>query len=251
MVLNKWRIYCNTENVWSYGWIEEGQPEPSKCFNDHTHIINPESIGIDQILGENIVKISEESGYTQGNFRMEGFEMECDVNSTTLFEFQLPYDISLLLIWFNITDINKGDIFDAFYQPNYTGSTKNELLISSTSMVTEPLFAQIINIGYNVLVKAQNSEILEDLGEVLSVDKNKNIVTFSNPVSKSYRISSDIIIRIYGIKNLHLVSEGRHSVGSGKIGGSFLTKNGKFNIKYTNKSLDISKKFYYGLEYLY
>jgi hypothetical protein len=182
---------------------------------------------------------------------LEGFEIDCPPDSTILSEFELPYDISLMMVWINVETIHKGDIFNAFYEPDFQGLVKKNLSVNSTSMVTDPVFIQVINIGYNISVKEQKSDILENLGEVLSIDRINNVITFSIPTTKYYPNNSNIIIQVNGIKNLNLASYGRHPIGSGKIGGSFLSKNGKYNVKYENTSLDTSKKFYYELEYLY
>jgi hypothetical protein len=40
----KWRIYCTTENEWTEGWLNEGDPEPTTCFTDSGHTVNSNSV---------------------------------------------------------------------------------------------------------------------------------------------------------------------------------------------------------------
>lgn len=40
MTNHKWRIFCNTENTWTYGTTESTEVPPTVCFTDINHVVN-------------------------------------------------------------------------------------------------------------------------------------------------------------------------------------------------------------------
>lgn len=40
MAIIKWKVYCNDENGWIYGYLEDTNPQPDYCFHNLAHIIN-------------------------------------------------------------------------------------------------------------------------------------------------------------------------------------------------------------------
>jgi hypothetical protein len=58
----KWRIYCTTENAWTEGWLNSDDPEPTTCFTDNSHTINPNSLQktdtVSEIIESSLVSTS-------------------------------------------------------------------------------------------------------------------------------------------------------------------------------------------------
>lgn len=249
--INKWRIYCTTENKWSYGWLEDNSLPPANCFNDTTHIVNLESVNIVDFLTSNEVSLLEEKIKTQGNFRNHGFSINIPANTTHTYEMTLNYPINLLLIWFKTKSENIGDIFNAYYQIPLNGLLTSNLPLYSTILNIDNIIINIIKIGFVVSLKRLSDNYIENLGEILAIDKMNNTITVTNPTSQNFLMNDEIIIKVNGVKDINLSVIGRHPTGSSKLGATYLSSTGIISVVYENKSPTVSKTFEYELEYLY
>ena len=61
----KYRIYCNTENLYINVWDEV---EPGKCPNANNHSIDKKKTVIVDQVDKHQIKIQEENTPTNGNF---------------------------------------------------------------------------------------------------------------------------------------------------------------------------------------
>ena len=240
----KWRIFCIDENKWVYTWSEDGTTLPTKCFNQPLHQINPESINITESVSENTMRIQEETTATQGNFRLHGKKIiGCLPNSVTTDSYTLIHDINLSSVWINVSEANKVDVFNAYYQPNLlfnaTITGVDELLLQSIS------FIDYLNIGYFIV-------IANELYEICSVNKITGKIRLVKTLTGATgTVIQGIKININGVRDFNLASTGRHSVGAFNIRSSYLPKDGNIIVTYTNKSITLTKDLYYDLEYMY
>lgn len=59
MLINKFKLFCETDSVWEFILLEEGLPEPSQCPSDHNHTVRADSVAISEVINTNanLVKI--------------------------------------------------------------------------------------------------------------------------------------------------------------------------------------------------
>ena len=249
--LNKWRIFCQTENTWVYKWLEDGASDPSECFTNNTHTVNENSISIIDVIESKEVIIKEETTKTQGNFRTEGFKFDIPAQSEYIGNISFNYPVNLLSVWFNVNTENLGDRLTVEFQPLYAGTVQADISSPTTSIQVDLITANIINIGYIVVLKRDSDNHTEKLGEVLAVNKTTGVLTVSTATTDTFSIGDNVYLRVSGVKNLYLTSIGRHSIGASKLGATFIMAGGVFYAYYTNSTPLMTKNFYYELEYLY
>lgn len=250
--LNQWRIFCETENTWVYEWFDASITSPSVvCFTNNSHSVNVNSLSISDTLESKEVIVKEETTKTQGDFRTEGFKFDIPASSDYTGSITFPYPINLLAVWFNVNTENVGDELTVAFQPPYAGTVAANISTPTTSVQVDLMTANLVNIGYNILLKRDSDNYTENLGEVLAVNKTTGVLTVSTATTDTFSIGDNVYFRVTGVKNLNLSSIGRHSIGTSKLGATFIMTGGVFYAHYTNNTPSSTKNFYYELEYLY
>lgn len=248
--VNKWRIYCNTDNKWVYKWEQEGVTPRTECFEESSHTVNPDSMSVIEKISSSEVKIKEENKKTQGNYRTEGRRITAAAMADTVDRFSMNYDINLTAIWLNVNDEHKNDILNCYYEPSYRGTLVLDAMVNTSSVTVDPVTASVINIGHLICVPAINEKDVQILGEVVTKNTNTGVLTLSGNISKTIAKGTQVCIRINGVKNFYLSSTGRHCIGANIIGSTYIDKSGLMIFSYSNKSIS-AKNFCYELEYMY
>lgn len=251
LILNKWRIYCSTENQWVYEWRESTNPPTLVCFTNNTHTINENSLSIVDVLDSKEVIVKEESTKTQGNFRTEGFKFDIPAQNEYTHDISFDYPINLLAVWFNVTSENIGDQLTVEFQPPYAGTIIADITSPTSSIQVDLVTANLVNIGYGIILKRDSDNYMEHLGEVLAINKTTGVLTVSTSTIDTFSIGDNVYFRVSGVKDVYLSSAGRHSIGTSKLGATFIMTGGVFYAHYTNNTPESTKKFFYELEYLY
>ena len=52
MIINKWKLYCETESAWVHWFLSEDDDAPTKCPNNEAHTITSGSASIESKVGE-------------------------------------------------------------------------------------------------------------------------------------------------------------------------------------------------------
>jgi hypothetical protein len=239
----KWRIYCNTEDTWSIGY---GETEPILCYNNNTHEINLNSV--QKLNGYNPlnVVIEENTTFTQGRFRIEGFSFTAPPNEDYIYTVKWKIPVRVLAVYFSCKEDNIGDIINNIVSPGMTiGILTNNVNIGDTII---PIISQVfdkLEIGFEILI---NNDFI---GEIIDIDQLNKTITIGEELQNNYIIGSLIKVQVRPIKNLTINSTNRYSIGLSKIGGALILENTLVNVVYSNKSLLNSKDFTFELEYLY
>ena len=248
--VNEWRIYCNTESTWSYGWLADGSAEPTACFNNTTHIVNPNSPSIVNSISQDIVKISQEKISTQGNFRNETFSFTVAGNTTTTSSIQFPFTVSILAVILQVSSSNIGDVYSARLDPGIYGTITSNLASGVNIVPIDSTIINYFNVGYNIQLTRLSDSTIQDLGYVTAIDKNANTVTVENATTQNFNSGDKVAISVIGIKNMILVNTGTVSVGRSVLGSTYIPPSATVYSEYTNNTSS-SKTFVYSLEYLY
>jgi hypothetical protein len=245
MSINKWQVYCNTENTWVSGWVSSESENPCCCFNNNSHNINTDSPQIIDSTAVITVKIEQEYIPTGGHFACQGFSMTIPANTTTILPVSWPFPVTTSIVNVQEIEENAGDILEAIVNPRTVVGTTTSVTLNGTKTCT--VNSTVINnaqIGYEFYIGVVH------LGRVLAIDKTNFIITFETTTTQEHPLGSPVYLELKIIRNYQLGTKVGSSLGAGNIGGKYLPKNTITNVIYTNNS-NIEKKFRFSVEYLF
>lgn len=109
----------------------------------------------------------------------------------------------------------------------------------------------IQNIKRGMILYINDATNEERLGEVFEINTQTNKIIIQDAPSNTYQIGSYLTLRLHMIKNYKIGPPTAHTLGSGKIGGSYIKKFNVISIEYTNNSANATKDFNWYTEVLY
>lgn len=248
--VNEWRIYCITEGIWSTGWLPDTSEEPTVCFNNTTHEVNPDSCCIINNVSQDTVKITQEKIATQGNFRNETFCFTVAPSTTQQNTIQFPYTINLLAVMVIVGSANLGDSFSARVDTGIPGTLSANVASGVNIIPVDSTIIEYFNIGFNAVLTRLSDNTIQDLGEVTAIDTNANTITTINSTTQTFSSGDKVSINIIGIKNMQFINTGTLSVGRSVLGSTYIPTFATIYANYTNNSAS-SKLFAFTIEYLY
>ena len=246
----KYRIYCITEGLSVYKIVEEDEDVNLVCFNDPGHEINQDSLLEVDRLVKNEVIISEENIKTQGNLRCKGYKFTIPQNSTENFNVNFNQDINLSSVVFDCKEENLNHSVSAYCDPFVQGSLSQDAAYGSNVLHVNSISFLLANLGYIIVARRSSDNFEQNLGEIIEINKINGTITVENSLSTNFVTGDLLYFRVYGILDVCLGVQGRHLLGSDKIGSSFIDKRNTIKVVYTNTSNnDVS--FNFMIEYLY
>ena len=250
--LVKWRTYCNTENAWSYKWVEEGITPQVVCFNDPNHVVNANSLSqLNEKVANNQTLLVDERIKTQGNFRCKGYKMSTPGNSTSQVVVQFPYyDINIASGSIIISPECIGDEFSAWVEPYYQGSITQAINAPTTVLTVDPTTVAIACLGYGLQIKRQSDNHIDYLGEIIGINSGASQLTVETPTSGNFIVGDKLIFKIYCFEKLPLQISSRYIIGNNKHKPIFLSKYNKIIGEYKNNN-SVTANFGFELEYFY
>jgi len=246
MSVNNWRIFCDTESDWSYGFLDASLPAPTVCFNNTQHSVNLESQQIVKVVGNDIVnaKIIETTAQINGNFRCQGFSMNIEPGPTGSLTLSWPYTICVLESFFT-SKSQDGDVINCTTGPNTIVSVLgSDLSSGSTVIPVTQTFIEHAYVGYEILINGVN------LGEIISIDPANMTATIVTPTTQIFTAGGYIGIQQVNIINFVVNGDVRVIIGRSKIGAKTLPPNMNVLITYTNNQ-SVPILFTFQVEYLY
>lgn len=108
--LNKYKIYCNTDNKWEYIWLDSSNTYPTKCPTNTAHNVDLSSIAIIDEVSTNHVVVKEESIPTGGNFAATTIKVNATANTTSYSEISWPFPVTALSSEWVTKAEHEGDI---------------------------------------------------------------------------------------------------------------------------------------------
>ncbi len=247
--LNKWRVYCNTEGLFTYGWLEEGKPEPTKCFNDTSHTVNPDSINITDTINSNYIQIAQEDVKTGGFFKAEGDTFSVPPNQVYTKDLSWKYPINVLSAYINC-DNQTGDIVDVIVNPDtLIGITPQSVEVGQSEIPVAPETLPYLTIGFDFIL--QNGIDYNNLGEIWKIDTENNKVYTTGVSTVSFGQGSLIKTQIKKIKNMILGANAGYQTSTIIVKASYLSPGSIVRIVYDNNSLLETKQVVYRIEYLF
>lgn len=247
-ILYKHRIYCSTDSKYEYIWLET-ETHPEVCPTNTAHTINPALSSIVERKDQNLIRVMEEESPTGGNFKCETIAFNAEASSTTTYNAQFPFDISILAVYMVTTNDQVGDTMEVIVAPNTTvGVVTSEVSASDTVISVSSTVLDNIYKGYKVTIT--DGVNTNSLGYVLAKDPVAGTITVQTGAVNSFAVGSLIKISVYYVENYEFGPAWEYVIGESKIGASKLPANKIVRINYTNNG-NAQKRIVIKLEYLY
>lgn len=243
--INKWSVFCETENKLLEVLSISGNPPPLICPNNPEHFLTPEKTFLLQVVQENQTKIKEESIPTQGFFKVEGKIINCPANSISQQDTGLKQAVSILAFYISPSPNNFKDVLDVYINLGTIGILAEPIVSGSITLkIATPVFSNI-PLGFEILVGGVC------VGEVLYKNTETQTLTMDAVISQNFAANSPIGLRNRMMKNFIIGLSPRYDLGISVIGGSYMSPNYSVTAVYTNKSPTENKELIYHIEYLY
>lgn len=251
--INKWKIFCITENTWSYGYLDSTATPPTTCFNNTSHTVNPDSISIVETISPNTVTISEndpdEPNDIGDNYITEGYSVDLPANTITTKQISWPIPINVLSTNYSTLDTHIGDIIDIVSNSINIGTVTANVSIGDTVLTVSSTVVNAAIKGYEILITdGTNTDFLDS---VISINKNNNTITIRQSPTHTFSIGSLIKIQKRIMKNVEIGMSWLYEPSRGRIVGTRVKANQTLNIKYNNKSTSVDKRITFNIQYLY
>lgn len=248
-----YRVFCNEEQAYFTTWSTR---IPVCCPNDYRHTIDTSqtvklATKIEDVL---TVKIQEETVPTQGNYRHESFKFHATSNGESYHDIMFKYPVSALGVSALTTEAHRGDLINAIVIPkNATvGAVTQPINVGDSNFIVSNSVLNYLNPGH-ICILTNGSNVSENLGEVIKVNVDSNMITTEFAASNAYLLSNLPFVQanVHYIKNLFLTEPREYSVGNRKIGASFLQTGSIIRMTYSNASPNTEKEVVIHFEYLY
>lgn len=238
MIVNQYRLYCETEQDSVYIW---DIVEPTVCPNNADHTILADSATVVNTVSDKHVTIVEENIPTGGHFAARTTCVNVDPitgkGSKTL---SWHHPVTPLSITFVSEEIHRGDKLNLSIAKN---TPISPLLGVSGNTIQLMAIPDILAVGF--YISLSNGY---DMGIVTAVNKVNNTITTSIPYSGD--ISGTVLMSIYIFKDYEIGPPQTHVIGQSKVGGRYVPANTPITIDYTCDP-GVAKKMIGCVEYLY
>lgn len=241
-----WKIYCQTESAWVYGYSSE-EPYPEYCFHDKSHVARGKPVAL-RSLSSNYQKIKEEYIDTGGFFQTHSYKLLC-TPGTTVHDYTFPYPITALSVKFTTESQHTDDQLLMEVAPDTligvvtVGVSENDAVFTVSDTVMD-------NVSLGHFIKITDGVNTDDLGKVITVNTTTNQITLNTACTHSFPAGAYILLTVRVIDNYTIGYPGRYILGESKIGGSYVPKDTVVRVKYINNG-ESTKNFYSILEMLY
>ena len=254
--VNKYRLRCTTDATDEYVW---NTTTPTVCPTNTAHTINPNLTVIVDTVSSSMVEIREEQSNTtntptQGYYKSKGFCCAVAPNTNAVLDIQFPYPITIMNGWFHSTEKQIGDKVDAVAAPNtIIGGITAPVNTGNTTINVSSTVPLYLSVGNKVNLLNVATLASSQLGDVVSIDSGNGKIVVENAADQNWTNPAYTVVRMnkYLIEDLHITNSNmRYGFAEKKIGGSYLPKNTKLEVKYTNNEGN-AKNFVFNVEYLY
>lgn len=191
---------------------------------------------------------------TGGNFRAKtvGFDIPASV-SWHYMTFSFPYDIGMLSMEFIGTTNLVDDKFSIdVYPDTVIGTVTADITASDTVINVSSTVIDNVVIGYKLILDDGTNN--EHTSYIVDIDKLAGTITLENGTTNAYLAATPTTVKHYvpAVEEMEIdYTTSATSVGSSKIGASFVPKNTPIRIGFYNHDGTSGKRFRAVLEFLY
>lgn len=109
----------------------------------------------------------------------------------------------------------------------------------------------VANTSTGYYIKLSQGANLNDMGRVISIDKNNKKIYVENDITTTFTMGTYILQTVYLTKSYTIGYADTYTFGLNKIGGAYIPANTTIKITYKNNSLINDNMLYGRVEYLY
>lgn len=239
--LVKWKIFCNTENNWTDGWLSKTQGSPTVCFNDNSHDIDSTS---SKFLDTTEVSIKREDTLTGGNYNCQGYSVEILPWETKIIPVSWPFPVNITSVNIQSNDKHLGDVVNAVVNPKaLAGVSTSECILGDNTIFVNSTVLDNAKIGYDLWIED------ELVGRIIKVDMLNSSVTLESSLLQGYPIGAYIYMEIRIIREFNLGYRNGNNFGTFN-GNKYIPADIVTKIIYKNNHQTF-KTFCFSIEYLF
>lgn len=198
------------------------------------------------------VAIQEELIATGGHYQAQSFEITVPASAgwETL-DISFPIPIGILDASVNLREVEEGDEIDMTVAPDtVTGTITANVAAAATVIDVAQTVIDNAAVGY--YIKLDDGTNADDMGRILSIDKVGLKLTMETATTNAFLAATPSYVKqsVKMVPHIWLSKFGTVTLGSAKIGASYVPANTTIRIRYNNVSVT-AKTFSFILEYLY
>ncbi len=244
-----WKVYCDTEGQYVYGWKSCQNVYNGQCFNNNTHQTSGNPEEIKRIINTR-PKIQEESISTGSHYQAISYKIECEPGES-VHDYSYPYGISVFIIKFVTTNDHLEDIMNLEVGPNTIIGIITNSITSPTNVVSVSSTV-MDNIELGFYVSIGDGVNTDNLGRVIGINLENNTITTENMTSSVFLFYSPtyVFMTVKVIDNFIFGYPKEYTFGGHIIGGSYVPPNTLIRVRYINNG-SVNKIIYPKIEMLY
>lgn len=223
MTVKKYKVFCINEGVLVSGWSEN---EPTTCYNNNTHLIDPLQTSMIDIQNPIDVKIiqNRESSDNNDNYYLHSQLYKIEPNQTK----ELNVDLNINYNLYSIKTITKkeniGDIISIHIDKNkFIGNIESDSMGSTINTSEET--ALNVKPGYYLTLNGVEFMILSKTIDTITLDNSVNLST-----------GDPIYMTVYMAKKIHFLNFNIRNFWDNILGSYKITSDKQLGITYENIS---------------
>lgn len=247
----KYRIYCSTDSKYETIWSTTA---PTTCPVNTGHTITSLLTSIVEIRDPTSVTIQEESTPTNGKYQTttHTFDAVDASGSVTESTFSFSHNISVLSAYIISSSDQEGDVLNVHIAANTTVGALTVNASAGTNTLNVSSTVKDYSIPRMKCRLVDGSGNINEMGWIMSIDTDNNIVTTEHPTDRTFSATSPTYFQITPVfaDNFEFGPSWKYDFGASKIGGAHVPANTVVKFLYTNNGTS-SKRIRVNFEYLY
>lgn len=249
-----YKIYCITEEEYVSGW---GKVEPTACYNNPAHSVNPYSVQLIEVVNNTEVVIKEDNVQISRNFKVITIEFSNVMPNTSQSQYY-TFDIvtSMYSFKFATDDTNKGDTLSiSANNDTPLGLITANVTAGDTTIHAPAALFVYGKVGYYVMITDGTNT--DQLGYIKSIDPVAGTIVVKTAATHNFSSTNTLLkMTLYTLKDLKIGPPQMYNFANDIIGGTAVPVNTTVKFTYTNNASeevleDIPKSLVIYLDILY
>ena len=247
--INKYRIYCETENQYQYVWNDA---PPTTCPVNTAHSVDQTTIAIADSVSDNSVNVIQQAGTTGGNYGLCSHSFTIPAGATESYTFSFHTNVSISSVHFTTNSSQTGDLVSCLTAP-YTpiGSITSNVSVGDTVINVAQSVVQELSLGCMVTLTDGTNTC--EMSRAIGIDSVNLKVTCESASTFPFSAATSTTVQMSfpTVTNFEIADPNLISLGENHIGAAFLPASTPIMITYQNKSQTASKYFVFYCQILW
>lgn len=240
----KFRIEDDNGDVFETDYLTEA-PETSPNSRPVVNVTVLDSVSSDVVI------VHDDIGTTQGLYRARSYKMDVTSDPVTSKVINFPFPVRIYSVTLLPDASNIGDCISCTAAKDMmAGPIMAELAEGGNSLVINPVALPRLKLGFTIGVGPTISEVEEELGEIIAIDKENNVITFAGTAGTAYPAGTKVFISVPRLVRAPFRTDHPIILGGATAGGSESPVEIAMTVDYENNSGE-AKEFYFIVEHKY